>query len=794
MDRQRELADILRLLATPEARLVSVTGPGGVGKTQLARRAAAIVDRESRGLELVWLSLAPMERSGQVAHAIGEAFELKGSDSVSLAYQLAGVLLERRALLVLDNFEHLQEAAPLIAELLSACPTLTMLITSRGPLHISGESELALEPLGLPAEHGKLEDLAASPAVELFLERASPRFGPIGPSEDQLRAISSICRRLDGLPLAIELAATWSRILSPAQLLDRLDRRLPMLTDGPVDAPARLRTMRAAIDWSYALLSQREQELFRTVCIFVGAFTLEAAERITQIRSDPAPGGSKDDGFILKGLAQLVNHGLVSAPAGGRFAMLQTIREFGLETLAQMGELDDARLAHLTWCTSLVSAPDDDPLDGYIWSDAQLAGEQDELNAALGYAIEIGDAVRALKLASGLSPIWAEQGRYGEARHALGQIALIPALDPRKRAIVVGWESEWAWLQGDYRSTRNLASASLDACQELGIEAGVAANRYRLGRVATLADPAAAGPLLEQALSYYQSTADDRASCWCLIALGHISGANGEWQAAQQRFAQAGETLRRIEDGPGSWLTLSLALAEAQLALDTGDDARANELLPIAIGESRAQRNLYYASLALVLWCRVSLRQGDIAEAAAAGREGLQIAQQLGSLLRQWQCLEQLVSVAIAFGQLERASRLHGAATVLGERIRSIEPITAVERELARADGFDNHRHDALVSLGRQLSQAETMADVLELERDIGLRQGSPGLLSKRELHVLALLAEGMTNSVIADRLFVSSRTVDSHVGSILKKLQAPTRADAVESARVRGLLTSTEG
>ena len=152
-----------------------------------------------------------------------------------------------------------------------------------------------------------------------------------------------------------------------------------------------------------------------------------------------------------------------------------------------------------------MGSSDDDPLDGYIWSDAQLADEQDELNAALGYALERDDAESALKLASGLSPIWAEEGRYAEARHAFDTIARASALDPRVRAIVLGWESEWAWLQGDYRSTWDLASASLDACQELGIEAGVAANRYRLGRVATVADPPTAGPLLEQALAYFRS-------------------------------------------------------------------------------------------------------------------------------------------------------------------------------------------------------------------------------------------------------------------------------------------------
>ena len=232
-----------------------------------------------------------------------------------------------------------------------------------------------------------------------------------------------------------------------------------------------------------------------------------------------------------------------------------------------------------------------------------------------------------------------------------------------------------------------------------------------------------------------------------------------------------------------------LALAEARLALDTDDDTRANAVLPSAIAESRAQRNLYYESLALVLWCRASLRNGDAAGAATAGREGLQIAQQLGSLRRQWQCLDQLVAVAAAVDQMERVAFLRGAAITLGERIRAMAPIAAVEPALAYDDEFTNDRHDALVRLGRRSTNADVMTDVLALEREIELRQELPGLLSKCELDVLVLLARGETNNAIADRLFLSSRTVDSHVGSILRKLDVSSRFKAVEAARARGLL-----
>jgi non-specific serine/threonine protein kinase len=332
----------------------------------------------------------------------------------------------------------------------------------------------------------------------------------------------------------------------------------------------------------------------------------------------------------------------------------------------------------------------------------------------------------------------------------------------------------------------------------LKIEAGVAANLYRIGRVATLSDPPAARPLLEEALAHYRSTGEGRASCWCQLALGHAALANGERETAERWFAGARETLRSFEDGPGAWLSLSCALAEAQMALIAGNDVRASELLRYALAESRVQRNLFYESLALMLSCQTSLRQYDVAAAASAGREGLQIAQQLGSLLRQWQCLEQLAGVAMAANQPERASLLHGAADALGERLQGIRPIGAATPETetdARPDGvIDAQQHAALVRTGRRMTDAETLAEVLALERDIDQQQEAATThLSKRELDVLSLLAKGETNSAIADRLFLSPRTVDTHVGSILRKMQVTSRLDAIEAATERGLLPRDE-
>ena len=275
--RERELASTLALLQQPSVQLVTLIGPGGVGKTRLSERVASEMIAAT-GLEPIWISLAPLETTEQVAQAIGQQFGLKGIRPASLPDRLASTLLGRSALIVLDNFEHLLSAAPMTAELLEACPTLTVLATSRGPLNISWERVVTIDPLPLPAAHATLSEIETNPAVRLFQERAAFAARTSAVSLEELQTVSAICGRLDGLPLAIELAAPWRRLLTSAELLDRLDRRLPLLLGGPADSPPRLRSMSSAIGWSYALLDNDARRLFRQLSIFPETFPLEAAE------------------------------------------------------------------------------------------------------------------------------------------------------------------------------------------------------------------------------------------------------------------------------------------------------------------------------------------------------------------------------------------------------------------------------------------------------------------------------------------------------------------------------------
>ena len=340
--RQREVADVCDLVRRPGVRLVTLTGPGGVGKTRLALRVAETLGGEfADGVAFVDLTL--LADPDLVAPTVALALGIPGAGDRPLVARMVDLLRDRQLLLVLDNFEQVREAAPLVAEVLASCPQLVVLVTSREPLSLSAERVVAVSPLPLPDPTRPAEELATSDAVRLFTDRAQASRAEFALSKANIEAVADICARVDGLPLAIELAAARVAHLPPAALLARLDRRLPLLTGGKRDLPERQRTLRGAIAWSYDLLAPAEQALFRDLAVFVGGCTLEAAEAVVMAAGNPGLD-------VLDGVAALVDKNLLrqeDGPAAApRYRMLETVREFALERLADSDEERAVRDAH----------------------------------------------------------------------------------------------------------------------------------------------------------------------------------------------------------------------------------------------------------------------------------------------------------------------------------------------------------------------------------------------------------------------------------------------------------------
>jgi non-specific serine/threonine protein kinase len=743
-------------------RLLTLTGPGGIGKTRLAIQLARdVLDGFADGV--VWVPLASVRDADAVLPAIAQAVGIGESPALTWLSDLTAVLRDARLLLVLDNFEQVLPAGSQIADLLVRCPYLTALITSRSLLRVSGEHAIDVRPLQLAGlqSAASLEEYAGVESIWLFRERAgavSPGF-VLGP--DNAAIVADICRHLEGVPLAIELAAARANHLSMQSLRSRLKRRLPLLTGGGRDQPARHRTMRDAIAWSYELLTDRQQMLFRRLALFPGGCRVDAVESLGADVS-----ASHFTAFeSIDGVAILADHSLVrqvADPDGEpRFVMLETIREFALEQLDATGDLEVAESLKASYLADFAEQMELAPLlSGSELMLAVLDREQNNIRGSLSWLQQAGRGQDALRMAGALAYSWIAQGYYREGQSWLEPVLADPKVgSTRDRARALAGLGYMYLHQGD----RSRAAAAFEEAIRLWkalespLHLAIALNgRAAVEDTSTVSEKEAA-ELLGEVLALSQAIEDARLASFVASlvhdTLGMAANTRGDYVIAKQHHSQALDLRRNVD------FTLGICISLRNL----GDIAQA---------------------------------QGDNPRALACYREALSVATEHWNPPFIADAIANAVHIAVALGQPERAARLLGAIDALRKVVgiaismrfdlASLDRVYADAREALGEAAFARAwEQGSAYSLDETIAEVDRIAPTTEVPEP-GDR---PSLaiarygLTPREVDVLRCIVERLTDREIAERLFISPRTVGWHVTGILTKLDVTTRRAAAAKA-----------
>jgi predicted ATPase/class 3 adenylate cyclase/DNA-binding CsgD family transcriptional regulator len=839
--REKEVTAVGQLLRREEVPLVTLTGPGGTGKTRLALQVAAeLSDLFADGIYFV--DLAPISDPALVIAAIVQSLGIREVGGQPLLERLKDELQRKQMLLLLDNFEQVISAAVQVADLLATCPQLKVIVTSRLVLHVQAEQEFFVPSLSLP-DPNHLPDLAALSqyeSVALFIRRAQSARPDFQVTNANAPAVAEICARLDGLPLAIELAAARMKLLSPEALLVRLHQPLHVLTGGPRDVAARQQTLRNTIEWSYQLLNAQEQWLFWRLSVFVGGCTLEAIEALCT-----SLGGEAES--LLDTVASLAGKSLLQRmeqQAGQEpcFAMLETIREYALEKLAAGGETEAARRAHAAYFLRLSEEAEQGmagPQQAVLLE--LLEQEHDNLRAAMQWSLEQAGEGRAmaLRLGGALYSFWFVRAYFSEGRDflerallrsdevaapvrakalyaasqlndALGSLDRAETLceqslalyrelaDTRGIASCLHLLADIAWGRGNLAVARALGEESLMLFRELGDKRSVAYLLYHLGSLAVEQGEYAMGrDLLTESLTINRELGDTRIIALSLFKLAlsyRLSG--GDLAQAHTLLDESFALSRKLGDKESIANCLSLS---GMLALDEGDTASARSLNEQALALFKEMQQQHGTALSLYALAQVATIQGDNARSQALYEQGLVVARKSGDKQMINSGMEGLAVAVAAQGDHAWAAQLWGAAEALREAIGT--PLPPVERapyHSAVASSRTKLGEQAFATAwaeGRMLSPEQALAIPGQMalpaptqgERPSSPTPASPSSypdgLTAREVEVLLVVAQGLTNEQVAERLVISPRTVDTHLTSIYSKIGVSSRAAATRYA-----------
>ena len=678
--RGKEVAAVKEVLGRQDVLLVTITGPGGVGKTRLGLKVAEeLVDQFPAGV--CFVPLAAVTDPRLITSLIAQTLRVRETGGQAPLENLKEHLrnsLRKPMLLLLDNFEHLVSAAPMVGELLAIGPDLKILVTSRAPLHVYGEDEFPVPPLALPDAPSlpPLDVLTQYSAVALFIQRAAAVKPDFALTQDNALAVTEICARLDGLPLAIELAAARVKLLPPSALRTRLESRLHLLTGGSRDLPARQQTLRGAIDWSYDFLNAAEQKLFRRLAVFVGGCTLEAVEAVCNTRNDLGLDP-------LEGMASMVDNNLVrqvdQAEEESRFVMLETIREYALEKLAASGEEAPTRRAHAAYCLVLAEEGAAEGTDEQgMGSLDRFEIEHDNFRAALEWLIESEDTEWGLRLGLALFRFWEMREYLAEGRDRLGKLLQLggAAAPTKARSRALFAAGVLAGEQGDYASADTLIQASLEIARELKDKQGIAVSLNALAvHARDRGDIAAARSLLEESLVLWRESGDRRAVARSLSNLANVLTLEGNFARARLLYEDCLSIFRELGDQTGIAWSLN---HQGDVASDQGDAAAARSLYEESLATFRELGDRRGIAGSLADLGNLARDQKDFDVAHSLYRESMRMFQELDHKRGVARLMECFACSAAAQLAPERSLRLAGAAAALRQTLGA--PLTPGEQ------------------------------------------------------------------------------------------------------------------